>query len=90
VTGHRDIPDEAVKRAQLYDYEHFREDRAGERGGSWGSVPADQVRRLLFGAYGGAVPAAVEDDPPPPVVFDERDLAVIGEDAPASPDGVSS
>ena len=49
---HRDIPDEVVKRAQLYDYEHFREDRAGERGGSWGSVPPDQVRRLLWGAYG--------------------------------------
>ncbi len=51
--GHREIPDEVVKRAQLYDYENFREDRAGERGGSWGSVPADQVRRLLWGAYGG-------------------------------------
>jgi len=51
--GHRDIPDEVVKRAQAYDAAHWREDRAGERGGSWGSVPADQVRRLLFGAQDG-------------------------------------
>ena len=47
------IPDEVVKRAQLYDHDHWREDRNGERGGSWGSVPPDQVRRLLRGAYGG-------------------------------------
>ncbi len=51
--GHRDIPDEVVKRAQLYDAAHWREDRNGERGGSWGSVPADQVRRLLRGAQDG-------------------------------------
>ena len=50
--SHRDIPDEVVKRAQLYDAAHWREDRNGERGGSWGSVPPDQVRRLLWGAYG--------------------------------------
>ena len=62
--GHRDIPDDVVKRAQLYDREHFRADRAGERGGSWGSVPDDQVRRLLFGAYGGVVPVTVEDESP--------------------------
>ena len=54
--NHQDIPDEVVKRAQLYDCEHFREDR--EWGGSWGSVPPDQVRRLLWGAYGRL---AVED-----------------------------
>ena len=62
MTGHRDIPDEVVKRAQMYDHEHFREDRAGQRGGSWGSVPADQVRRLLWGAYGGAVPMRAVDE----------------------------
>ena len=78
MTGRRDIPDEVVKRARLYDYEHFREDRAGGRGGSWGSVPPDQVRRLLWGAYGGRVPVAVEDEPRPAAFFDERDLAVIG------------
>ena len=59
MSGHCDIPDEIVKRAQLYDAEHFRADRAGVRGGSWGSVPPDQVRRLLWGAYGG-IPATVE------------------------------
>ena len=48
--GHREIPDEVVKRAQLYDYEHWRSDRNGERGGSWGSVPPDQARRLIWGA----------------------------------------
>ncbi len=84
--SHRDIPDEVVKRAQLYDYEHFREDRAGERGGSWGSVPPDQVRRLLWGAYGGT-PVIVEDEPRPPVVFDERDLAVIAAHEDGSEDG---
>lgn len=52
MNSHRDIPDEVVKRAQLYDAAHWREDRNGERGGSWGSVPPDQVRRLLWGAYG--------------------------------------
>ena len=87
MTTHRDIPDEVVKRAQLYDAGHWREDRGGERGGSWGSVPPDQVRRLLWGAYGG-MPAAVvhdnhlwfitEDEPRAPVVFDECDLAAIG------------
>jgi len=74
--SHKDIPDEVVKRAQLYDHEHWRADRDGERGGSWGSVPPDQVRRLLWGAYGG-VPVVVEDEPRPALVFDERDLAVI-------------
>jgi hypothetical protein len=73
MTSHRDIPDEVVKRAQRYDYEHWREDRSG----SWGSVPSDQVRRLLWGAYGG-IPAAVTGEAAPPAVFDERDLAVIG------------
>jgi hypothetical protein len=53
VSGHKDIPGEVVQRAQDYDRDHWREDRDGERGGSWGSVPADQVRRLLWGAYGG-------------------------------------
>jgi hypothetical protein len=54
MAGHKDIPDEVVKRAQLYDYEHQRADRAEHgRRGSWGSVPADRVRRLLWGAYGG-------------------------------------
>jgi len=75
VSGHRGIPDEVVKRAQLYDHAHFREDR--ERGGSWGSVPADQVRRLLWGAYGG-MPVVIGDEPRPAVVFDEHDLAAIG------------
>jgi hypothetical protein len=72
VTGHRDIPDEVVKRAQLYDYEHFWEDRQayGTPGGQWGAVPPDQVRRLLWGAWGGAVPSA-------PVL---RRLAATGED----------
>ena len=55
MTGHRDIPDEVVKRAQLYDHEHWRADRNGERGGSWGSVPPEQVRRLLWGARPDAV-----------------------------------
>ncbi len=56
MTGHLDIPDEVVRRACLYDYEHQREDRARYgKGGQWGSVPADQVRRLLWGAYGGGV-----------------------------------
>jgi hypothetical protein len=51
--GHRDIPDEIVKRAQLYDHDHFREDRRREGwSGSWGRVPADQVRRLIWGACG--------------------------------------
>jgi hypothetical protein len=62
MAGHLDIPDEVVRRAQLYDYEHWRADRKGERGGSWGSVPPDQVRRLLWGAY-GAVPVIAEDEP---------------------------
>jgi len=53
MASHRDIPDEVVKRAQLYDHEHWREDRVGERGGSWGSIPPDQVRRLLYGAQDG-------------------------------------
>ena len=53
--SHRDIPDEVVKRAQLFDAAHWRQDRAGGRGGSWGSVPPDQVRRLLWGAYGGGI-----------------------------------
>ena len=52
MSGHRDISDEVVKRAQLYDAGHWRADRNGERGGQWGSVPPDQVRRLLWGAYG--------------------------------------
>ncbi len=52
LSDHRDIPDEVVQRARDYDREHWREDRNGERGGSWGSVPPDQVRRLLWGAYG--------------------------------------
>jgi hypothetical protein len=58
VTTHKDIPDEIVKRARDYDRDHWREDRDGERGGSWGSVPADQVRRLIWGAYGGISPVA--------------------------------
>ena len=49
MSSRRDLPDEVVARARLFDREHFREDRAGW-GGSWGSVPADQVRRLLWGA----------------------------------------
>jgi hypothetical protein len=53
MTGHKDIPDEVVKRAQLYDYEHWRDDRSSERPRSWRAAPPDQVRRLLFGAYGG-------------------------------------
>jgi hypothetical protein len=77
VTGHKDIPDEVVKRALDYDYEHWRDDRSSERPRSWGSVPPDQVRRLLFGAYGGG-PVTVTEEVPVPVVFDERDLAVIG------------
>ena len=52
MADHRDIPDEVVKRAQQYDHEHYKADRAGERGGTWGSAPPDQVRRLLWGAYG--------------------------------------
>jgi hypothetical protein len=65
MTTRRDIPDEVVRKAQLYDYENWRADRNGERGGSWGSVPADQVRRLLWGAYGGAVPVIIDDGPAP-------------------------
>jgi hypothetical protein len=50
--GHRSIPDEVVKRARDYDHAHWREDP----GKSWDSVPPDQVRRLLWGAYGGGRP----------------------------------
>ena len=50
MSAHRDIPDEVVQRARDYDRVHWREDRNGERGGSWGSVPPDQVRRIVFGA----------------------------------------
>jgi hypothetical protein len=80
VSGHRDIPDEVVARAQLYDYEHFWGDRQayGTPGGQWGAVPPDQVRRLLWGAYGGAVPVAVEDEPRPAAFLDEHDLAATG------------
>lgn len=77
MSDHRGIPDEVVQRARLYDAEHWRADRAGERGGSWGSVPADQVRRLPFGAYGGAVPVILEDEPRPAAFFDDRDLSVV-------------
>jgi len=80
VSGHRDIPDDVVRRAQLYDYEHWRADRAGERGGQWGSVPDDQVRRLLYGAYGGAVPVTVEEDADPhPAVLGLDSLAVTAD-----------
>ena len=51
-----------MQRARDYDREHWREDRNGERGGSWGSVPPDQVRRLLFGAYGAPELTAARDD----------------------------
>jgi len=83
MAGHRDIPDEVVRNAQLCDHAHWREDRAGERGGSWGSVPPDQVRRLIGGALEawqelGFALVQVEDDIPSAVVFGERDLAVIG------------
>jgi hypothetical protein len=46
VSGHGDVPDSIVARAQDYDGHHFREDGAQ----SWGRVPEDQVRRLLWGA----------------------------------------
>ncbi len=42
------IPDEIVHAAQDYDREHRGDD--GQRGGSWGSVPPGQVRRIVFGA----------------------------------------
>jgi len=62
LSDHRDIPDEVVQRARDYDRVHWREDRSGERGGSWGSVPPDQVRRLLFGAYGAPELTAARDE----------------------------
>ena len=62
MSGHRDISDEVVKRAQLYDAGHWRADRNGERGGQWGSVPPDQVRRLLFGAEGTPELTAARDE----------------------------
>ena len=62
MSAHRDIPDEVVQRARDYDRVHWREDRSGERGGSWGSVPPDQVRRLLFGAYGASELTAARDE----------------------------
>ena len=83
MADHRDIPDEVVKRAQQYDHEHWRADRNGEWGGSWGSVPADQVRRLIGGALEewrerGLVLVQVTEEPRPAAFFDEYDLAAIG------------
>ena len=54
MTGHRDIPDEVVKRAQLYDYEHFWEDRQayGTPGGQWGGGAARPGTAAALGSLG--------------------------------------
>ena len=80
MADHRDVPDEIVKRAQLYDHKHWRADRAG---GSWGSVPTDQARRLIWGALEewreqGLVLVQVTEEPGPVTFLDAYDLAVIG------------
>lgn len=79
MTGHRDIPDEVVKRARFYDAGHH----FGEDGGSWIAAPPAQVRRLLWGALEewrrrGLMLVEVADESRPAAFFDERDLAVIG------------
>ena len=43
-----EIPDEIVAAAQRADYEWSRTRKADGR--QWGSVPDDQVRRLIAGA----------------------------------------
>jgi hypothetical protein len=62
MTTHRDIPDEVVKRARDYDVAHYRADQAVNGRTSWGSVPADQVRRLLWGAYGDLAVTVMHGD----------------------------
>ena len=81
MADHRDIPDEVVKRAQQYDLAS-----RPPMGPTWNRVPDDQVRRLLWGAYGG-MPAVTRHDghawaitevgPAEPLVFSEGELAII-------------
>ena len=52
-----DILEQAVDDALAADLAWHR--AAPPRGGSWGAVPREQVRRLLEGAFPGLVAAAV-------------------------------